>query len=209
MSFNLNGTSSYVVSTSTPVTGVPFTMACWVKSSTPNQAKTIMYMGNSGTTSRFQLDIASNLFRLTAGAGGPTVSANGTIPVNNEVWYHIAGVCTSPTNRYITINGSNKSLTNTTSRIPLGINNITLGAQILSSTVGSFFQGTIAEAAIWNVALTDDQVLSLGQGFAPYLIEPNNLKFYNRCIRESQDLYGGVNLTSFNLSIQDHPRIYG
>ena len=208
MAFSFNGTSSYIESTSTPVTGVPFTMACWVKSSVTNQSKTIMYLGNSATTSRFELNIASNIFSLAAGAGGPTTSANSSISVGNEIWYHVAGVCISPTSRFIFVNGATK-VQNTTSRTPLGINNITLGAQILSSTRGAFFGGTIAEAAIWNEALTDDQILSLQKGFSPYFIQPTNLKFYNRCIRTSQDLYGGLNLTSANLSVVDHPRIYG
>jgi hypothetical protein len=84
-----------------------------------------------------------------------------------------------------------------------------IGGRWNGGSRGFFVNAKIAEAAIWNIALTNDEVLSLSKGFAPYLIRPMNLRFYNRCLQRSQDLSGGRTLTEVNITNFDHPRIYG
>lgn len=204
----ISASSSYIESTSTPVTGVPFTMACWFNPSVASQGNVIMYMGNSASSHRFVLDISGTLLRFLVASGGPPTIFNFTSGLAAETWYHFTAVCVSTTSRFIFLNGGEK-ITNTVSRNPIGLNNITLGAQITSNTRSAFFQGRIAEVGIWNAALTDDEVLSLSKGFAPYLVRPSSLKFYNRCIQQSKDLSGGITLTEFGITNFDHPKIYG
>jgi len=208
MAFSFNGSSSYIEATSTPITGAPFTMACWFRPFVTTQTASLMYIGNSAASNRFQIIIDGSSLIFTAAA---PITANASTPisvVNDLTWFHATAVSFSPTSRFIYLNGGGK-IQNTTSRTPTLLNNITIGSQIVSNTRSNFFNGRIAEAGVWNAALTDDEVLSLSKGFAPSLIRPSNLKFYNRCIQKSQDLYGGLNLTEVNLTNFDHPRIYG
>ena len=209
MAFSLNGTS-YIESTSTPVTAEPFTMACWFNPATLTDGA-LMAIGNSATTNRFQM--SSN----AAQAGRPlsissvaatTATVNTTTAIVQNSWQHAAAVCGSSSNRSIYLNGGGKQ-TNATPITPAGINNIMMGGRWSGGTRAFFFNGRLAEIAIWNIALTDDEVLSLSKGFAPSLIRPMNLRFYNRCIQRSQDLYGGRTLTQVNITNFDHPRIYG
>lgn len=210
MAFSLNGTS-YIEATSTPITQVPFTITCWFLPPNVTADGTLVSIGNSATANRFQLDVNGSLagdpIRISAIAAS-TATASCTTPFIANTWQHAAAVCSSITSRSIYLNGGGKA-TNTTSITPAGINNIMIGGRWNGGTRGFFFNGRIAEVAIYNAALTDDEVMSLSKGFAPYLIRPNNLKFYNRCIQRSQDLYGGRTLTQVNITTFDHPRIYG
>ena len=69
--------------------------------------------------------------------------------------------------------------------------------------------GRIAEAAIWNVELTDAEVAILGKGFSPPFIRPESLVFYAPLIRdEDDDRVGGLSLTAYNTpTIASHPPI--
>jgi hypothetical protein len=211
MALSLNGTSSYIESTSTPVTTFPFTMACWFNPANVTAGGTLMSLGVANGVDRFQMvnrgDLAGDFIAISSLVGATEGLATSTIGYTANTWHHATAVCTSITSRSIFLNGGGKA-TNTTSSNPAGINNIMLGSR-WSTTRGFFFNGRIAEAGIWNAALTDDEVISLSKGFAPYLIRPSNLKFYNRCIQRSQDLYGGRTLTEVNITNFDHPRIYG
>lgn len=206
MAFSFNGSSSYIATTSTPVTATPLTMACWFYVDNSAQNGTLMHIGNSASTHRFVITTngTSITFNCLAPTPASAISA-ATIPVGT--WQHAAAVSISSTSRFIYLNGGGK-VENTTARTPTGLNNIALGVTN-TATRQIFFQGKIAEAAIWNINLTDDEVLSLSKGFAPSLIRPSNLKFYNRCIQSSKDLYGGATLTEVNITNFDHPRIYG
>ena len=210
MAFSFNGTS-YIESTSTPVTTYPFTMACWFNPANNTAGGTLMSLGVANGADRFQMvnrgDLAGDFIAISSLAGGVDRTATSTIGYTANTWYHAAAVCTSITGRSIFLNGGGKG-TNNLSSNPAGINNILLGSRWATSR-GFFFNGRIAEAAIWNAALTDDQVISLSKGFSPSLISPFNLKFYNRCLRTSKDLYGGRTLTQVNITHYDHPRIYG
>jgi hypothetical protein len=69
-------------------------------------------------------------------------------------------------------------------------------------------QGLIAEVGIWNVALTDDEVLALAKGFTPDQIRPQSLIAYLPLVRTNQDIKGNAWTTAGTLTAADHPRIY-
>jgi|688.fasta_scaffold120131_2 hypothetical protein len=212
MAFSFNGTS-YIEATSTPVTAEPFTMACWFNPAVVTDGA-LMSIGNSATTNRFQMssNIAQPGSALSiSSVGASTATVNTTTAIGQNRWQHAAAVCTrtaGTTTLAIYLNGAGKNTTTTTVS-PVGINNIMTGGRWSGGTRAFFFNGRIAEVAIWNAALTDDEVLSLSKGFAPSLIRPSNLRFYNRCLQRSQDLSGGRTLTQVNITNFDHPRIYG
>ena len=209
MAFALNGTS-YIESTSTPVTAEPFTMACWFNPAISTDGALIS-IGNSATTNRFQMN--SNIAQpgsplSISSVAATTATVNTTTAIVQNRWQHAAAVCGSNSSRSIYLNGGGKQ-SNATPITPAGINNILIGGRWSGGARGFFFNGRLAEVAIWNTALNDDEVLSLAKGFAPYYVRPMNLRFYNRCIQRSRDLYGNRNLTQVNITNFDHPRIYG
>jgi hypothetical protein len=76
---------------------------------------------------------------------------------------------------------------------------------------GPFPEGDIAELAVWNVALSADEMASLSKGFRADRIRPQSLKFYAPLVRQLNDRVGGrtfVRLAGAD-AFADHPRVYG
>lgn len=69
-----------------------------------------------------------------------------------------------------------------------------------------FWDGKIAEFAIWNRVLTAAEAAIMGDGFSPLFI-PNGLVFYAPMIRSLPDLKGGGVGTATNAVVYPHPRI--
>jgi hypothetical protein len=211
MAFSFNGSSSYMEATSTPVTAEPFTMVCWFNPTNVSTDGAIMAIGNSAGTNRFQM----NMNGATGGdtiaissVGASTATSSSTNLFTANTWHHAAAVCASSASRTIYLNGV-QGTPNTTSITVAGVNNIMVGARWSGGVRGFFANVKTAEVAIWNIALTTDEILSLSKGFAPYLIRPSNLKFYDRCIRTFRDLSGGRPIAGSAVTLFDHPRIYG
>ena len=82
--------------------------------------------------------------------------------------------------------------------------NLRLGAY--SDGSAEYWDGRIAEFAIWNRILTAAEAAILGDGFSPAFI-PNGLVFYAPMIRGLQDLKSGNVGTATNAVVYPHPRI--
>ena len=68
----------------------------------------------------------------------------------------------------------------------------------------------MAEAAVWDVALNDDEVAALAHGYSPRLIRPDHLAAYwplgGLPGQNDKDLLGSHELTAYNTpSWTDHP----
>jgi hypothetical protein len=200
---------------STPVTAAPLTMACWFYSTNNTNAQIIMSICESVDSDRFQLTAFGSLagkniacYVEQGGANDNTCLTSTGYTVNK--WHHAAAVYSSSSSRSVFIDGGSKGTGNNTAYVPQSIDEILIAARRANGTIGTPFFGLIAEVGIWNVALTDDEVLSLSKGFAPYLVRPRNLRFYNRLIRNGGvDIVGNRTLILSNVSTGDHPRIYG
>lgn len=74
-----------------------------------------------------------------------------------------------------------------------------------------FAEGQIAEYAIWNAALTADEVASLGKGMRAKRIRPQALVFYAPMIRDVNDIREARNMSRLAGSdvFSDHPRVFG
>lgn len=73
-----------------------------------------------------------------------------------------------------------------------------------------FTTGHVAEFAIWNVALTADEIAALGKGFRASRIRPASLVQYAPCVRGRQEHRLGRTMTlSGTEVISDHPRVFG
>ncbi|KKK59939.1 hypothetical protein LCGC14_3029330, partial [marine sediment metagenome] len=77
------------------------------------------------------------------------------------------------------------------------------------STPQSYMDESIAEVAIWNVALSNAEVALLAKGFSPLLIKPESLVSYWPLVRDDDnDWIGGFDLTAFNTpTVSDHPPV--
>jgi hypothetical protein len=197
-----SASSQYLINGSAVVTAEPFTMACWFQVAALGASEAIMSIGTNGGSHRWQLERnAANAMdiRSTDGSGnGISLGTNGEIAATGT-WYHAAGVFAASNSRTGYFNGTAHT-TNTTAITVSGVDRTLLGARI-STVVGLYLNGQIAEAAVWNAALDAAEVASLSKGFSPLLIRPASLKAYWPLIGRHDpeiDPRGGFNMTPTN-----------
>jgi hypothetical protein len=211
--------SEYLEYGSGVLTAVPVTLACWayVDDMTPGYL-CLMGLCNSGSnTDSFTLfcvdDLGTNeMWARTAQAGW--TEAESTSGFSTNTWFHACGVFSAVDSRAAYLNGGSKG-TDSTSKTPSGINRTVIG-RLTRPSAANYMSGRIAEAAIWNVALDDDEVAALGAGVCPLLVRPGDIIGYwplggiYDAADGDHDVVGGYNMTPYSgPSTADHsPSIY-
>ncbi|MBP2284310.1 hypothetical protein H4V97_002628 [Flavobacterium sp. CG_23.5] len=127
-----------------------FTVSAWVKSTKTNM--TILSKRNSAFTQGYDLKINTN-GKAEMSWNGNTITSYSAI--NTGKWHHI-GVVYDGTNAKIYIDGVNKN--SVAASAPTSSNNSFLIAAANGIAPTAFFEGSIDEVRIWNVALTAMQL---------------------------------------------------
>ena len=211
MSRDFNGSDQHIKASSAVLSGVPITMACWFNTDSATALQNLIQISDiSLDTTYFALEALGSvggdpLRCITrAGANGNATTSTG---YSVGTWHHACAVFGAVDSRAVYIDGGSKG-TNITSITPSGLNATLLGVRE-SNGLDQRFNGEIAEAAIWDGALTDAEVASLAAGFSPLLIHPQNLVTYLPLTREILDIVGGVTFVNTGTIVSDHvDRIY-
>lgn len=193
------------------VSAYPCTMACWFYSTAITTVQTLMGVVNSGNSAWQRLalfgTVAGDPVRAQTSNGG-AANADTTTGYSANTWHHACGVFTSATSRAAFIDGGSKGTDATSRAFPTIAN--TRFASIDASTTQTM-AGRIAEAAIWNVALTDDEVAALAKGICPLLVRPSAIVAYwplYGAASPEPELVGKQEMTLVNSPAQgEHPRI--
>ncbi len=216
MAYDFNGSSQYLRSAPAAVNGYPCTFAIWANLdsvATGNRLLSVADEGSASATS-FNLsvvnvDATNGRFRAAASNGGSTQNATSSATFAAGEWRHVCGVFSSATSRTIYMDGGNSG-TSTTSITPAAIMDSTTVGVRLDNTPIQYADGRLAEAAIWNVALTAAEVASLAKGASPATVRPESLVFYAPLVRELVEVVGGLTMTATGSpTVAAHPRVYG
>jgi hypothetical protein len=210
-------TSSQVIyRTSAVLTAAPITMACWFKLTDITNFQALMSLArNNATFGDFFIlaargDVASdpleaNCFSSSPNGFGVAATTSGYAA---NTWHHGCAVFASATDRRVYLNGGSKG-TNATSTNPISIDRTSIGA-LYRNTPAGYCDGLLAEAGIWNVALSDEEAAILAKGYSPLLVRPASLVAYWPLIGRYSpeiDIKGGYALTVSGATVGDHPRI--
>lgn len=209
-----NALNQYLSAPAAPVTGVPLTMSIWYYPDEDGvNFQTPLSLADSGSATdyvrlAFMGGVAGDPMRAYTRAGATNVNA-GVTGSNINAWNHALGVYASTTSRFAWVNGS-KSAENTTEAAPSAFDRIRVAVGAQSGGVSTIdFSGGLAEAAVYDGALDDDEALALRAGYSPLLVKPGSLRFYLKMIRDDyQDLIGGLSFTPNGTpTVAAHPRI--
>lgn len=196
MSREFDGINDLLNVNSTVLTAFPLSMACWFYHTASSNGQ-LMALTASANNNNW-ISITAGVTSVTAqtnGAGG-FVAALTSAGYSLNTWNHACGVFSASNSRSAFVNGGSK-VTNTTNSVPAGLARTSIGV-LNRPTPVEYMTGRIAEAAIWNSALSDSQVASLAKGVSPLLIQPENLVFYAPLIGNNSpetDYVGSFNMT--------------
>lgn len=203
--------SQFLEKTSAVLTAVPLSMACWYRPVATNVLYNLMCLGVVSNPNNFFAlrHRATNVVNATTDTAGTGVNAATSTGATAGTWAHACGVWASVTSRAAYINGGSKG-TNAVSSTPVGINGTLIGA-LYSGPKTNFTDGDIAEAAIWNIDLSDADALSLSKGVSPACVRPEALVAYWPLIGKFSpelDYWRRNELTVSGATQVAHPRIY-
>lgn len=153
------------------VTAVPLSLACWLYLN--NITSTPVNIGKTGgTTHRFNLQTSSSsggiAVALTVDASSASATTSTSVPLTVGGWRHIAGTFAAANSRAVYHTGGNKG-TNATSKTPVGIDATRVGDNLFGS---AFLDGRISEVAVWNAAISDQDVADLYAAGVPTYTAP-------------------------------------
>lgn len=169
----------------------PFTYCAWVKLYSKTAAMTVLNLADGDSTyHQLQFGSASGSFltwsRQNATANTAIAYSTNFGTISTNVWYFVAGVHSATNNRVMFVNGAPYG-TNTDGRI-VTVSKVGFGVRveggIPSPWSTEYLNGQLAEAAVWNAALTDSEIAQLGGNGNPSLavsamrIRPDKLVLY-------------------------------
>lgn len=126
-------------------------------------------------------------------------------------WYHCVfvynGGASAGSRCQIYIDGVAKSITAVTdANVTPGNTGSALVLGRVNNTGSFYFDGRLAEVALYNVALTADEAVALSQGYAPPMVRGRSPFFYDGLRGEPRDEVNGIAGTTSAPYI-DHPRV--
>ena len=117
---------------------------------------------------------------------------------SSGVWHHVAGVFTNSTSRDVFIDGASKGSGATSAPFPGSLTRTSIGRYDINGSPSLAFDGDVAHVAVWDAALPDSQIASLGIGKAsPLRVRRDSLIAYWPVGGQSDepDIVGGLNMT--------------
>lgn len=191
MSLLLNGTSQYLSLATALATAAPLSFAAWVKPTSVTGLRLVAGIGRSGqstVSNRFYLALNGGVATMYSAATAGSSATAGTAGTGS--WQHVSGRTASVNSRFAALGGTLGS-EQTTSRTPGSLNTSSIGASV-ATPVDSFFEGRLAHAAIWSVALSDAEIASLAAGALPSSIQAASLLAYLPLTSDFTDTKGNT-----------------
>jgi len=190
----------------------PLSFCCWFNANDVTATRTLCGISDTGATNYWRLiaagAVAGDPVRLQIAAGG-TANADTTAGYTANTWHHACASIASATSRIVYLNGAN-STTDGTNKTPSGMTATQIGIIGPHTAGGQPFDGSIAEVAFWNVALTAADVAVLATGVCPLLVRPEALVAYIPCIGQDSPettRFSGATFAVTGAAAGAHPRI--
>ncbi len=209
-----NSTDTYIQHYLGATYDVPVTISAWANPNQTNAADTLVSL-NVGTIAEalgtsLQLRLGSSAqvaARSSTEAAQSSALSTGIYSANT--WQHTAAKFAASNSRIAYLNGVGGAA-QTTSRLTPNLEYLIVGrGSGGAQDTASSYNGSLAEVAVWNVALDDEEIVSLSKGVKPTMIRPDKLIAYFPLIRDVYNIINKQTSTVSGTTIVDHPRRYG
>lgn len=202
-----DGSSYLRYASGAPVTAAPLTIAAWCLCDNGDSGS-VVALTDGTLNNEFYVDVFGGDLYVAAKQAGLKNEAAGPSSFSALAWRHFAGVFASTSSVYAFINGV-KGTQATTARTPASLSEVTVGTAAAGGN--NLSSGTAAaEVGIWNVALSDAEIMALAKGARPSTIRPESLVFYAPIMGDSPEpdlTIGGRDLTVTGTTVVAHPPV--
>ena len=218
MAYNCNGTDSYLWNTGNCGIGGASALTIHIRAKADTLApEDLRNLSTnwSGVNGNYimRVGVTADLFAVFIQTSVTFYGGQVNKPIGDTNWHSYALVWDgSELSGWL--DGSKGSITFSTSgTFGTSGNNTLLGARDDNSDGGGFdaWDGDIADAAFYTVALTEDELLALSAGYSPELIRPGSLVAYWPLfgnLSPETSRIGGYDMTLENAPTKaDHPRV--
>jgi hypothetical protein len=182
MSRSFDGINDYLQTSTPPVTTTPYSIALWFKASHGADYRVLASLDEGLGFDRTYMSLSSSSdtpantpYGLVSSSVPTETFFTTTTSYSSNAWQHLLLVRAAANDHRVYLNGANKG-TDTTSITPLTPDRFSIGARGDTSS-GGWFAGLIAYAAVWDVALSDANAISL-QATTPDNVVPGDLVAY-------------------------------
>lgn len=218
MAYDFNGTTGRIdFRTATTNFSPSYSIGCWFNADVNNVFQGLVSIQNIGAGRNAHLALSDTGAVMARPRSGQGNDASTTTTIATGTWYH--GLATFTTDgaaqagsasRTAYLNGGGAGTNSTTVTLMDNCGAVNIGSRLAGSTRSEFFNGRIAEVAVWNAALTASDALALASGVRASLVRPDKLVFYAPLIRNIADFRQGIaNTTAGSPAVDIHPRRVG
>lgn len=214
----IKASSQYLENANAVLTAYPFTVHARVQAASYHDG-TIFAITDTGGDTNFHRVRCRNVGGVTNNFGAESNDGvSGTAQQTNSglnTWLSVLVYFRADNSRGIQINAGGVN-NNTTTVNPAGLDLTSMGG-LRSLTPGDYFDGKIADVAIWNIDLSaiassDLDIQQMFQvGVSPLFIRPESLVAYWPLLGATSpeiDHIGGFDMTITGSAASDHPVLY-
>jgi hypothetical protein len=199
--------SQYLLTTSSPITTTPMTMACWWYTTDATVDQYLIACQASSGHFNALIAYGTDADRLQAYTwDGSGATAKASYAFSTNTWHHGAAVFAAGDDRRVFMDGGYKG-TSSASQTPDSLTRIGIAANSFGSS--GYLAGGMAEVAIWNATLSDEAIAVLSTGVSPLAVHPQDLVIYLPFVRDDDNcLISGISFTPGNSpTVGAHPRV--
>lgn len=182
MSYYFDGIDDHLY-VAAPVNTVPFTMMVWAKDDDPTTTDERNCMGTSDTAGTVNFALMGKFFKWIRGSvrmgSSPSWTANTFTEIMDTGWHFWGFKVTSDTLQEMYFDDYLKGTQSSDTGTFAGNYDVMSVGCLRRATPAVFWKGWCAHAAMWNVGLTDEEMIALARGMNPQKMRASNLVFYD------------------------------
>ncbi len=162
-----------------------------------------------GEAGRWSLFIYKNeLGALIHGSSLVTIDDEGTVKLNDSKWHYVCAVFDRSQNMTTYVDGVKDASLSISSNVNYNMNgarNLTVGLYAEQPSKTGFFQGMIDEVNVYNITLSQEQIIALYHNRTDLIVSEQTEKgdIWKACITPNDGTEDGIEKCSNNLTIEN------
>lgn len=192
MAVQLNGSTQYLQASSPTVSTHPMSWSGWFYFDDVTRNDTCLVIRNNSSFEGWDLRKETAGKAAAVSFNGSNKTALGTTTLVSGTWYHLGCVFASTTSRKIYVNGTLEATETTAAAFGATPDRFAIGSFIGG---GLPLKGRAAQIGVYNIGLSDANMVSLAGGSLPSAVAAANLQNYYKLVADGTDEQGNLSMT--------------